>query len=282
MTLFFLVAIFGHSCDQSIHKGDDKLTEGRQGVTALYKTSEQKVAFDDLETVYPISDDSPMVSIEDVVLGSGMISDLEKVYLNFVGEDGFTPIGVCPEEYAPLPGTLAKLGFIERGTTRLVWKTEADFERCMNVKDVIRIEIADKADDLPLRDTEKDASPKPSTEGVPFVSVEMHFEDESITMDIANLETDEIQSEEVVLLRTLIEAADIPLDEDTVLMDFESSDGYRPSVKGMCSDYIPAPGAYANLCGINVATSELIWDASLNVEKCAGVRLVAHIYIIDD
>jgi hypothetical protein len=274
-------------CDQTVDKGDDKLTEGRQSVEVEYKDSVQVVLFDDLETRYPIDDESPMVRVDDVVIGSGMVTEaaLQKVFLNFVGKDGFTPVGVCPPDQAPTPGEYADNGYIERGTTRMVWDASLNFEKCMTVKDVIAVEVADSADELPLSEHEDQADGgagsqiTPSQEGVPFKEVQIHMGDQVETVQVEGLPTSTLLGETVVLVETLIESSGFGVDLSTITIDFEGSDGYRPTQKGMCTDYLPTAGTNAGECGINLETSELLWDESLDVEKCAAVKLVAHIYL---
>lgn len=272
------------SCDQEVDKGDDKLTAGRQSMKVLYKESAQTVLFDDLETQYPIDDETPVIFVDDIVLGSGLVTSLDGVWLNFVGEDGFTPIGVCPAEYAPTPGNMAHLGYIERGTTRLIWSAQADFEKCMSVRDVVKIEIADDPSELPLddpADTDTDTGTEPPDDGVPFESVDVHYGADTHTVAVAGLATATMYDSTVVLVSTLLTAAGITASLDTITVDFEGSDGYRPSQEGRCLDYLPAPGERATRSGVDVATSTLLWDASFSVETCANVKWVAHIYVAD-
>ncbi len=272
--------LFG--CDQTVDKGGDKLTEGRQSVEVHYKASVQTVLFDNLETQYPVDNQTPVVHLDDIVLGSGLVTDLDGTWLNFIGADDFHPIGVCPPEYAPTRGEMASRGYIERGTTRLIWDDEAEFEKCMSVRDVVTIEIADEPDELPL---DSELSPEPDTdtsadeEGAPFETVRIHFAGAEHTVVPTTLETATLNEASIVRVDELIEAAGIQVGLDQYTIDFEGSGGYRPSVKGTCEDYLPAPGELADRCGVNIDTSQLLWDASLEVESCAMVKRVAHIYI---
>jgi hypothetical protein len=285
VSLLFVACLSG--CDQKVDKGDDKLTEGRQSVEVRYKGSVQDVLFDDLETRYPIDDESPMVRVDDVVIGSGMVTEaaLQKVFLNFVGKDGFTPIGVCPPDQAPTPGKYAVNGYIERGTTRMVWDASLNFQKCMTVKDVILVEVADSADELPLQEYEDQTDGgvgskiTPTEEGVPFKEVQVHFGDEVETVQVEGLPTSTLLDQTVVLVETLIEASEFDVDLSAITIDFEGSDGYRPTQQGMCTKDLPTAGTNAGECGINLETSELLWCEELQVEKCAAVKLVAHIYL---
>jgi len=280
-SLFFFLFCAVIACDQTVDKGDDKLTEGRQQIEVIYKNSIQTVYFDNLETKYPIDKETPVVFVDDIVLGSGLVTKTDGIWLNFVGEDDFTPIGVCPEQYAPTPGDFADQGYIERGTTRLIWDEALQFERCMSVKDVVTIEIADDPGDLPIDPNSKPDidPPKPSDEGVPFEHVAVHFQEESISVASNGLPTAVIKGKTVLLVSTILEAAGIESPYDKYTLDFEGSDGYRPSEKGTCEDYLPAPGSIADQAGINLETSELLWHETLYIEKCAFVKLVAHIYV---
>lgn len=268
-------------CDQTVDKGDDKLTQGRQSVEVVYKGNTQTVLFDNLETIYPVDDETPAVGLEDIVLGSGLVTKLEGIYLNYVGADGFHPIGVCSSEYAPTSGSLASKGYIERGTTRLIWDELAGFEKCMFVKDVVSIEIADDPQDLPLKDvaTGPDTDFQPSEDGEPFQSVDIHYQGQTATVDPTQLDPAPLYDETVVLVSELLEASGFTIDLATVTLDFEGSDGYRPSAKGSCAEYLPASGNLADQGGISLATSELLWDPELAMDKCAAVKWVAHIWV---
>lgn len=280
LCLVFLV-VAASACDQAVDKGDDKLTAGRQSVEVIYKGNVQIVAFENLETIYPLDEESPAVALDAVVLGSGLVTKLEGLYLNYVGEDGFHPIGVCSSEYAPTPAELAVKGYIERGTTRLIWDASTGFEKCMFVKDVVTIEIADNPEDLPLNDegTGPDTDFEPSQDGAAFDSVEIHFNGESVTLDPRKLPTSILYDETVVLVSELIGASGFSIDLSSMTLDFEGSDGYRPGAKGACSEYLPAPGNRAEQGGISLATSELLWAPELAMDKCAAVKLVAHIWV---
>ena len=269
------------ACEQTVNKGDDKLTEGRQQILVTYKGSTQTVYFDNLETAYPVDTETPVVFVDDIVLGSGLITHLDGVWLNFVGADGFTPIGVCPVEYAPTPGEVADRGYIERGTTRLIWDESLAFERCMSVQDVVSIEIADDPEDFPLGsggNTEEEPT-KPTEDGLPFEHVLVHFGGNTTDVNASEVETSVLQNETVILVSTILVAAQIEGPFEKYTIDFEGTDGYRPSQKGTCEEYLPAPGNTATHSGIHVDTSELVWLESLGIEKCAWVKLVGHIYV---
>ncbi|MCU0664849.1 MAG: hypothetical protein MUC50_21310 [Myxococcota bacterium] len=268
-------------CDQWVDKGDDKLIAGRQSVEVVYKGNAQTVLFDNLETIYPVDDESPAVALDAVVLGSGLVTSLEGLYLNYVGADGFHPIGVCSPEYAPTPAELAVKGFIERGTTRLIWDESAGFEKCMFVRDVVTIEIADDPEDLPLNDdgAGPDTDFEPTEDGVPFESVDIHYNGETATLDPRSLPTSILYDETVVLVSELLEASSFDIELSTVTLDFEGSDGYRPGAKGTCSEHLPAPGERASQAGISLETSELLWEPQLAMDKCAAIKLMAHIWV---
>lgn len=280
---FLAASLLQLGCNQKVDTGGDKMTEGRQSVVVYYKNSKQTVYFDDLKTRYPVDDETPAVRIDDVVLGSGMLTKLDKVYLNFVGNDGYTPIGVCGPDQAPTPGKYAKNGYIKRGTGLMYWDPDIKFEKCMFVKETIAVEVADDADDLPLKDYEDNSDGgrirKPSLEGVPFKSVQIHYKGKVETVDVKGLPTATLLGEKVVLIKTLIEATSFDVECRKVTIDFEGSDGYRPTLKGMCTKNLPMDGKVAGQAGINLETSELLWDQSLDVEKCAMVKLVADMYL---
>ncbi len=278
---WFLFLTLCVACEQTVDKGDDKLIEGRQQMEVKYKDSVQTVYFDNLETAYPVDTETPVVIIEDIILGSGLVTALDGIWLNFIGEDGFTPIGVCPPEYAPTPDEATDRGYVERGTTRLIWAEELEFERCMSVKDVVTIEIADDPDELPLDpNAQPDDTPtKPSDDGVPFDQVTVHYDGTTVDVDVSGLDTAELQGQTVVLISTLLAAAGITGPYDGYTLDFEGSDGYRPSSNETCEEFLPAPGSTSGQGGIHVETSKLIWEEALEIDKCGSVKLVAHIYV---
>jgi hypothetical protein len=119
----------------------------------------------------------------------------------------------------------------------------------------------------------------PSLEGVPFKEVQVHMGNEVKTVQVEGLPTSTLLDQTVVLVATLIEASGFEVDLAGITIDFEGSDGYRPTQQGMCTKNLPTAGTNASECGINLETSELLWDESLEVEKCAAVKLVAHIYL---
>ena len=279
VTMLLLAA----SCSQKVDKGDDKLTQGRQQIEVKYKEFAQTVLFDNLETQYPLDPETPVIFMDDIVLGSGLVTSLDNIWLNFVGEDGFHPIGVCVGD-APAPGSAASKGYVERGTTRLIWEESLGFDKCMSVKDVVSIEIADSPDELPLcEDCHSEPSSPEDDAGVvegedPFKAVNVHYGGQEFQVDVQGLATSSIKDETVVLISTIIEAAGISVELNTVTIDLEANDGY-PSDE---CEAVPFPGEWAeDKVGITVGSSTVMWCDSLTVDDCGHIRLMndGHIFV---
>ena len=135
VAVLLLVSAWG--CDQKVDEGDDKLTEGNQSVDVVYYDSTETVLFDNLETVYMFND-APVVNLNDVVLGSGLVISTDGLWVNFLGTDGYSPLGNsgCVTEYVPTSADVLDQGYLERGTRRLLWEESLEMPECVSVKDV--------------------------------------------------------------------------------------------------------------------------------------------------
>jgi len=273
--LALLPALAG--CSQSVDEGDDKWTEGGQSVEVGYAGFSQVVRFDDVETV-ELGPNKPVVYVDELVAGSGLVVDADGLWIDFVGADGFSPIGSCEPDMAPARTDVIDRGTIERGTRNLEWEPELDFEGCMFVKDVALIRLADARDELAGDDPDPDLDPDPAQE---LGEVEVLYGDQTVVVAAGGLAAGELDGERVVLLETILAASELGLDPATVSMDFEGSDGYRPTAANRCTDYLPVDGALAGRCGLVVDTSQLTFDPQLDVGGCARVKAVVKIYLAD-
>ncbi len=271
--LALLLATAG--CSQSVDEGDDKWTEGGQSVEVSYGDFSQVVHFDDVNTV-ELGPNKPVVYVDELVAGSGLVVDAGGLWIDFVGADGFSPIGTCEPDMAPAQTDVIDRGTIERGTRNLEWEPELEFERCMFVKDVASIRLADTREELLGEDPDPD--PDPAQE---LGEVEVHYGDQAVVVDAGGLAAAELDGEQVVLLETILAASELGLDPNAISMDFEGSDGYRPTAANRCTDYLPVDGALAGRCGLVVDTSQLTFDPELDIGGCARVKAVVKVYLAD-
>ncbi len=276
-------------CDQKVDEGDDKLTEGKQTVEVAYYDSNETVHFENLETQY-LFNDQPVVSLEAVVLGSGLVLSTDGLWMNFLGADGYSPMANanCVNEYSPTPVGAMDKGYIERGTRRLLWQESLEVPQCVSVKDVEQIYIADNPEDLPVggdtdadTDTDTDSDSDTDTDpGQGFVTVDYDGDTEDITLD--SLETADLGGTTLVLLPTIFDETAFTFDLSSVVLSFEGSDGYNPVDQGTCEEALPASGDLADQAGIDTLTNDVLWDPSLAFPGCANVKDVAIIYVIDN
>jgi len=284
-----LVLVCG--CDQKVDKGDDKLTEGNQSVEVVYYDATETVLFDNLETLY-LFNDSPVVALDDVVLGSGLILDTAGLWFNFVGTDGYSPLanGNCINEFAPTPADVIDSGYLERGTRHLLWDEAFEVPSCVSVKDVETIYVADNPEDLPVggdadsdadSDSDSDADTDTDTDtDSAIVTIDFNGETEDVVF--GGLATSDIGGAQVVLLTTIFGETSFSFDLADVLLSIEGSDGYNPVDQGTCTENLPAPGTTASQSGLDPFTNDIEWDPALDFAGCAFVKEVAIIYVLED
>ena len=75
------------ACDQSVDQGLDKMSEGQQRLVVSYKGAQASINFDDVETVM-LAEDQPVIYLDDLVLGSGLVLSVDSLWFSFVGSDG--------------------------------------------------------------------------------------------------------------------------------------------------------------------------------------------------
>jgi len=284
--LFFaaamLLASICAACDQKVDKGDDKLTTGKQSVQVVYNNgAPQTVEFANLTTVYKFND-TPVVSMTDVVLGSGLVLSVDGLWLNFVGSDGYSPLGNdnCGDDFTPTPASIIGSAYIERGIRNMLWEEAAEAPSCMWVKDVETVYVADDPADLPVggdSDSDSDSDTDGDTDVVGHVSVD--FDGSTEEVDLTGLETAELDGATVVLLTTIFAQTAFAFEPEAVSLSFEGSDGYNPTVEGTCTEALPASGTLSGQAGIDPASNDLEWDPALEFPGCAHVKETAIIYV---
>jgi hypothetical protein len=267
------------ACDQKVDKGDDKLTEGNQSVLVSYNGAEETVQFDNLETHY-LFNDTPVVSMTDVVLGSGLLISVDGLWLNFVGTDGYSPLGNdnCGDDFTPTPASIIGSAYIERGTRNMLWDEALEAPSCMSVKDVETVYVADDPADLPIGgDSDSDSDSDVDTDVVGHVTVD--FDGATEEVDLTGLECAEVDGVAVALLTTIFAATSFTFELDAVSLSFEGSDGYNPTEEGTCTEALPAPGTLAGQAGIDPTTNDVEWDPALEYPGCAHVKEVVIIFV---
>ncbi|HUT76582.1 MAG TPA: hypothetical protein VM285_02790 [Polyangia bacterium] len=274
------MAILG-GCDQKVDEGDDKLSEGQQSIEVRYQGMTQIVSFDDLETQYKFNN-QPVVALDDVILGSGLVLDCAGLWMDFVGTDAYSP--ACNdncEDYAPVAGELAGQGYVERGTRRLLWEESLESPGCLSVKDVETITLADDpagfecgSDGDTDTDVDTDTEPPPG-------DIEIRYQGDAESVAFEGLPLETLDGVDVVLLTTLFGETSFSFDLAAVELAFEGSDGYNPVEEGTCTDHLPAPGNLADQAGVDTATGDLEWDPELEFAGCAHVKEVAIVYVED-
>lgn len=283
--LAFLATLAG--CDQKVDEGDDKLTEGNQTVDVVYYDSTETVQFDNLETLYMFND-SPVVNLTDVVLGSGLVLSTDGLWFNFLGTDGYSPLGndTCINDFVPTSAEVIDSGYIERGTRRLLWDESLEVPNCLSVKDVEVIYVADDPEDLPVggdadsdSDSDTDTDTDTDTDGA-IITVDYDGDTEDVALD--GLDTAEVDGTQVVLLTTIFDETAFSFDLASVSLSFEGSDGYNPVEEGTCTEALPAPGTTSSQAGIDPVNNDIEWDPALEYPGCAHVHDVAIIYVLNN
>jgi hypothetical protein len=277
-----LLAAICAACDQKVDKGDDKLTEGNQSVEVVYNGGAPEIVeFDNLTTVYKFND-TPVVSMTDVVLGSGLVLSVDGLWLNFVASDGYSPLGNdnCGDAFTPTPASIIGSAYVERGTRNMLWEEALEAPSCMSVKDVETVYVADDPADLPVggdSDSDSDTDSDVDTDVVGHVTVD--FDGDTEEVELAGLETAELDGATVALLSTIFAATSFAFELGAVSLSFEGSDGYNPVVEGTCTEALPAAGTLATQAGIDPATNDVEWDPALEYPGCAHVKEVAIVYV---
>ena len=285
VAVLLLVSAWG--CDQKVDEGDDKLTEGNQSVDVVYYDSTETVLFDNLETVYMFND-APVVNLNDVVLGSGLVISTDGLWVNFLGTDGYSPLGNsgCVTEYVPTSADVLDQGYLERGTRRLLWEESLEMPECVSVKDVETIYVADAPEDLPVggdadsdTDTDSDTGTDSDTDSA-IITVDYAGDTEDV--ELAGLDTEDIGGTQAVLLTTIFDQTEFVFDLDSVSLSIEGSDGYNPVDEGTCTEELPAAGVFSDRAGIDPVTRDIEWHPDLDFSGCAFVKDVAIVYVLDN
>ncbi len=114
------------------------------------------------------------------------------------------------------------------------------------------------------------------------VSIELKYGDSTESIGLDDLATATIDGTDVVLVSAIVEWSGIELTLADVTLDFEGSDGFRPSEKENCAEALPVDGESADKAGVDLADENtLIWDPALDMPGCASIKDLAIIHIAD-
>ncbi|MCP4605942.1 MAG: hypothetical protein GY847_36420 [Proteobacteria bacterium] len=279
--LLFGILFLMAACDQRVDEGEDLLTGGNQSIAVSFGEAVEVVLFDNLNT-QTILNNTPVVSVKDIVIGSGLLaseSAVDEIWINFLGTDEYSPVANdnCESEFNPTSGQSADKVFVERGTCNMLWNESIDIEPCMVVKEVATIELTQTEDGFDGEgdsdtDTDTDTEPPPDC-------VNIHYGEDMQKVLLSEVETTTLDDIDVRLVSSIIEAAGFDIDFSNTKLSFEGDDGYNPTAEGTCTDSLPAPGENASKAGLENLTGDLYWESKLAFPGCAFVKRVATIYL---
>lgn len=196
-----------------------------------------------------------VVLISTIIDKSKISADLTTMLMDFEGSDGFRPStkSFCADALPISAANADKVGVDLANDNTLVWDSSLDMAKCANVKYLAAIYLVDAA---------------------------VKVNGQSIAVTFSDWSTDKLNGKDVVLMSTVIDSLGVKVTLKDVTLDFEGSDGFRPSEMQECASFLPTAGANADKVGVDTADANtLVWDDSLNAPGCAAVKNVAKIYI---
>jgi hypothetical protein len=235
-------------------------SEDPGSVEVVYDGNTVTVDLADVESVD--LDGVEAARLSDVFEAANLGVELAALEFDFEGSDGFlsSSSSNC-EALVPLSGELLTQGYIELVSRNLSWDEALGFPGCLRVDDTARILATDAAP----------AGPE----------VEVIYGETTVPVDISTLDEVDFGGTPHVLVSDVVEAADLGVALDTLELDFEASDGFRPSSSGRCADFVPVAGTDADQGYIELATRNLSWDDALGFPGCLGVDGVVSIIATD-
>jgi hypothetical protein len=201
--------------------------------------------------------------LSDVVEAAGIGADLSAMEYDFEGVDGYRPsarstcAGVVPVTFAVLEG-----GYVHRTNRNLAWDDALEMPGCAHVDETARVHVVGAGT---LRRT-----------------VEVEYDGEVTTVDLRDLEREDIDGAPHVRLDAIVEAAELGVSLSLLAFDFAAGDGYRPSSSGNCADFVPVAGADLHFGALSFDGLNLVWDAAAGFPGCLGVDDVVRIVAVDD
>jgi hypothetical protein len=217
-------------------------------VSLVYGASSVAVDLNKLQTQdYKGSAVVPLTS----VWSAGALKDASTLQFDFEGDDGFHPLSNLNCKTYVTPDQLSK-GYILPETHSLVWDDSLGFADCYSVSNVAKIIGIDQSATI----------------------VSLIYDVSSVAIDLTTLPTQDYNGTVGVPL-TAVWSAGALKDASTLQFDFEGDDGFHPSSKGGCLNYITPD--QLSMGYIVPTTRSIAWDSSLGFSGCYSVKGVAKI-----
>jgi hypothetical protein len=99
--------------------------------------------------------------------------------------------------------------------------------------------------------------------------LEVNYLAQSVPVDLSTLSTIDYKSAKLVKLSDVWTASKISTDPTTLEYELVGSDGFKPSSKTGCVDL---PGTMLDKGYISPVTRNVVWDESLGLAGCYGVK----------
>jgi hypothetical protein len=227
-----------------------------------------------------------VVLVSAIIEQSGLSVDYAKATLDFEGSDGFRPSTKenCSSFLPTAASNADMIGVNLADNDTLVWDDSLSAPGCAGVKDVAIIYIMATGEiDASIPDSGSPDAAEPADDaGSADNEVTVKYGSDEKEVALGSVATVEIDGTAVVLVSDIIEESGFDVDLNYVTIDFEGSDGFRPSTKPNCSSFLPTKGINAERVGVNLADENtLLWQGVLNAPGCAAVKDVAVIYLED-
>lgn len=250
--------------EDSVADGDEDLeqeepSEFKINVTYNGNDNEVDVFALDTEEIEGVT----AVSLENIVIASGIVTteqvedgELGFMSFEFEASDGYNPGSKesCAP-YNPLPGWQLAEGYVNLNEKRIYWKDGSGIGGCMGVKDIAKIMAEDK-----------------------YV-LTVTYDDTQARVVVEDMGTVEFDSSQVVSLDSLVTTSELVQSLDGMTYDFMATDGFMPSSKDNCKDYLPVDAATLQKGYLNPEDHQVYWDADLSMPGCASVKGLAVIQI---
>jgi hypothetical protein len=102
-----------------------------------------------------------------------------------------------------------------------------------------------------------------------------------VTVDLSQAEVMDFEGNDAVRLTDVIELAALGVATADLTFDFVASDGFRVSEATNCASTFPIGGDQLDTGYIELATRNLVWDATAGMPGCAFADDLATIEAID-
>lgn len=274
MFLLILCTAFFAGCDQSSEEdpmpdGDDVENGAEGDVTLRYQGEEVALSFADFET--EMIDGVETVSLADIVqAGVDALAAppaMETLVFDFEADDGFRSSCV---ECEPLTFSELEGGHIITASSNIFYDEALGMSGCYRVKGFAAVLAFDEGAFEPCQE-EEDGDEEPVGDAV-MVNVE--YGEQSIEVDLGEVEAVEEGSMALANLADVYQASDLLAMAEDLLLEIEASDGYIPA-SGALGYEIWSQGT------IDIYTGDIVWPETLEIEGCYRVKDVAVLRFMD-